>query len=198
MLEPLPDPEQRDEWLARLRRGDESAFETIYTAYAERLWRFAHGYVRDADVAEDLVHDVFLSLWDRRKRIEAAHLGVYLYGATRNRALQWLRHGRVVERTVTSDAVGSVGTPSAPPTPDEDLLTREIDTAIASALATMPEARRTAFRLRWEDELSFPEIATIMGISVEAAQMHLARARTVLRQALARFRNDAGPGGVGV
>jgi len=61
---PLDDNES--DLVPRIRRGDESAFELLYLAHHDELWRFAYAYVRSRDVAEELVQDVFLAVWGTR------------------------------------------------------------------------------------------------------------------------------------
>src|SRR5215218_8808418 len=83
----------------RLRRGDLDAFEQIFATYHAMLCEIADAYVDSQAVAEELVQDLFYTVWHDRARLEVRQsLRSYLCRATRNRALQHLRHGSVVLR----------------------------------------------------------------------------------------------------
>src|SRR5215208_8302170 len=80
------------EVLARLRAGDQQAFDDVFRAHYAALVRFAEGVVRHRAVAEEVVQDVMLQLWRRREALAPdSSLQAYLYQATRNRALNHLR-----------------------------------------------------------------------------------------------------------
>ena len=82
--------------IARIRRGDESAFESLYLAHHDELWRFAYTHVRSRDVAEELVQDVFLAVWGTRATWEVkTRVRAWLYASVRHLALNHLRHERV-------------------------------------------------------------------------------------------------------
>ncbi|MEP6732914.1 MAG: sigma-70 family RNA polymerase sigma factor [bacterium] len=189
--------------VARIRAGDEQAFAAVYSTHHAALWRFAFGYVRARAVAEEIVQDVFMALWRDRASWEiSTSVRAWLYGATRNHALNHLRHERVVARhtdaamhadTVAHDAAVddaqtrySMG---APP-PDSHMLVEahDLDDAVDNALAELPVRRRVAMTLRWKHDLSASEIAHVLGTTPEAVRVHLTRARHDLAALLARIR----------
>jgi len=189
--------------IAALRAGDEAACEALYVAYHDALWRFAYAQVRSVEVAEDLVHEVFLALWRDRAELEVAmSVRAWLYGAVRNQVLKHVRHERVVARLAdrTSDRSGAA--PSAaspaearavamgvPPTDAHAALeAKELDEAIAQALAALPERRRLAMTLRWTHDLAAPEIARVLDTTPEAVRVLLTRARQELVSLLRRAR----------
>lgn len=184
--------DSRDEaWLARLRAGDAAAFEEIFHAYSARLYRFVYGYVKSTAVAEELVQDVLLRLWEQRegRGTGPQTLRAYLYTAARSRALDHLRHEGVVHRS-EDEAVGTgivlaMGQPAHQA--DDRLRDEELRAALDRALAELPERRRTAMTLYWQDGLRYAEIAEVMGVSVKTVENHLATALKTLRERLARF-----------
>jgi len=96
--------------VARVRAGDEGACETLFRTFHAPLWKFAYGYVRSREAAEEIVQEVFLALWRNRATWEV-HTSVraWLFGAVRHQALNYLRHERLVsrrKRTVTWSAPG--------------------------------------------------------------------------------------------
>lgn len=162
--------------IARIQAGDESAGEWLYLRYHEALWRFAYTLVRSSAVAEELVHDVFLALWrDRAHWRVTTSARLWLYGAVRNRAMNYLRHERVVSSAAHDDVRIAM---SAPPADVEAAVeARELDDRVARALASVPERRRIAMTLRWRHELTPAEIAEVLGTTPEAVRVLLTRAR---------------------
>jgi RNA polymerase sigma-70 factor (ECF subfamily) len=191
----------------RIRRGDEAAFESLYLAHHDELWRFAYTYVRSRDVAEELVQDVFLAVWGTRATWEVhTRVRAWLYASVRHLALNHLRHERVVTRTTGANArapgpgawaagrqasvasgqmSGSARleamTMGAPPMDQQLALeAEEIDQAVVQAIAELPERRRIAMTLRWKHDMSSLEIARVLGTTPEAVRTLLSRARADL------------------
>src|SRR5215210_4995292 len=75
------------DWIQPLRKGDPAAFESLFRAFAPGLCTFVARYVDSRTVAEDLVQDLFLTIWRKRENIEIdGTVDLYLFGAARNRA----------------------------------------------------------------------------------------------------------------
>jgi RNA polymerase sigma-70 factor (ECF subfamily) len=180
--------------VARVRAGDEAAFQSLYLTHHDGLWRFAYTYVRSRDVAEELVQEVFLSLWNARASWEVTtRARAWLFAAVRHLALNHLRHERVVSRahgegaasasvavaTIESSTMGA-----APENQHEAVEARELDDAIARAIAELPERRRIAMTLRWKEDMSALEIAAVLGTTPEAVRVLLTRARADLTSLL--------------
>lgn len=172
--------DEESDLVPRIRRGDESAFESLYLAHHDELWRFAYAYVRSRDVAEELVQDVFLAVWGTHATWEVnTRVRAWLYASVRHLALNHLRHERVVARTTGASAHPQRG--SGPPMDQQLALeAEEIDRAVVHAIAELPERRRIAMTLRWKHEMSSLEIARVLGTTPEAVRTLLSRARTDL------------------
>lgn len=180
------------EVVARVRAGDEAAFEQLYLAYHDRLWKFAYGDVRSSAIAEELVQEVFLGLWRNRMRLEVrASIRAWMYAAVRHHARNHLRHERVVARfrdriaangaEAGSEVEGrqiAMGAPA--PDAQQAVEAQELDDAVARALDALPERRRIAMTLRWKHDLSAADIAQVLGTSPEAVRVLLTRARQEL------------------
>ncbi len=176
--------------VARIRAGDERAFETVFRAVYDELCAFADRYVRAPDVAEELVEDVFFGLWERRATWEmpqgsdrGSGLRRYLFAAVRNRALNVKRHGQVeVRRRVdlARELEGLLAAASAA----ERLEAEGVAMQVRRAVAALGPARQRVLALRWGEGRSYAEIAREMGSSVRAVEVQLARALRALRRAL--------------
>ncbi|MDP9279095.1 MAG: sigma-70 family RNA polymerase sigma factor [Gemmatimonadota bacterium] len=181
--------DQESNLVARIRRGDETAFESLYLAHHDELWRFAYTYVRSRDVAEELVQDVFLAVWGTRATWEVnTRVRAWLYASVRHLALNHLRHERVVTRTIGAD----LSAPDAAASSMDQQLAleaEEIDQAVVHAIAALPERRRIAMTLRWKHDMSSLEIARVLGTSPEAVRTLLTRARADLAALLERPRH---------
>lgn len=185
------DPARADaDYVVRVREGNERAFEALFLQHFHALARFARSYVRSQPLAEELVQDVFLRIWAQRSRWEVqGSIRAYLFGAVRNGALDLRARADVRRRweaaswRAEADDVAARAASS-----DEHLYAEERAAALRRAVERLPENRRVAFTLRWHHQLSYAEIASIMGISVAAAQMLVARSIAVLRTELAAFR----------
>jgi len=177
------------ELVTAIRAGDAARFTAWYDAIYNDAWRFARRFSADADQASDVVQDVFLSIWKRRTTWDVrGPVHTYVLGAIRRRALQSLRHDRIVQ-TATDRAIDPTGTPeggfgmgATPHAPDARVTEDSLHEAMRRHIAQLPERQRTALVLRWEHELSNVEIAGILGIGEAAVSRLLARATATLRQ----------------
>jgi RNA polymerase sigma-70 factor (ECF subfamily) len=169
------------EVLARLRGGDASAFDAIFRANYALLVRVAETMLRDRATAEEIGQDVMLELWRRREQLDVAEsVRGYLVQATRNRALNHLRH-LAIERRSEPHLVESAT--SVPPT-DRAAREAEIEIALQEAVADLPERCRAVFELSRVEGLKYSEIAARLEISVKTVEVQMGKALRVLRQKL--------------
>lgn len=174
----------------RVRSGDAAAFEEIFGAYSRHLCDFARSYVRDSGMAEEIVQNLFLRLWMIRSSWNpSGSIRSYLFSACRNGALNHLQHEHIVaraaERSVREDLTPALGEPAA--AADEQVQASELAAALHRAVHELTEQRRMVVILRWEHQLSYAEIARVLGISVRGVETHFARAIATLRERLSSF-----------
>lgn len=175
---------------ARLAAGDAAAFEMLFARYFNRLRRYAYGYTRVWVEAEDLVHDVFLRLWHRRRWLgQVRALDAYVYRVTRNLSLNHVRRRAIEERWRVGEATGRAAAcvehTARPTVAEQELAAGERVAAIVRALDTLPPRQREVMLLRWRDGRSQEEIATRLGISKNTLEIHVTRAHKRLRKLLA-------------
>jgi RNA polymerase sigma-70 factor (ECF subfamily) len=176
--------------LDRIRAGDERAFAELFRAYYAGLCSFVYARVRSGAIAEDLVMDVFRRLWEHRTKLEV-HRSVrsYLFSAAVHAAASHLRHRRI-EATLVRDveahaqSVPAIGTPRATPVMDAERA--ELAHAIARAADALPPRCRAVFLL-WQQQLSYAEIADVLGVSIKTVENQLGRALRALRVRLAVY-----------
>ncbi|MCU0633741.1 MAG: RNA polymerase sigma-70 factor [Gemmatimonadaceae bacterium] len=175
-----PDEQQL---FARVRDGDRDAFEQLFHLHYVPLCRFAASLVRDTGTAEDLVQDTMVALWMSRDRLPVADSPrAYLYRAVRNRALNAIRHDRVVQRfeshiDPTEPVTAAAG--------DDEMAGRDAVDAAARAIELLPPRCREIFLLSREHNLSYADIARALDISVKTVETQMGRALKKLRDAVA-------------
>lgn len=180
-----------DEIVARIRAGDQDAFAALYMAFRDRLWRFAATLGQSPDVAQELVQELFLSLWTRRASLVVREdIAVYLLTAVRHRVYKVTRHARVVARfrdaTVHETPLEtSVDVAASDAAMDMDAVRR----AIAEALETVTPRERAALMLRWGEGRTYDDIGAVLGVSAMGAHKMVARAMERVRPLLERFRD---------
>jgi RNA polymerase sigma-70 factor, ECF subfamily len=178
--------------IERIQNGDTAAFEQLVRRFAEGLLSFAYAHVESVDIAEDLVQDVFVSIWGRRTEwAPRFSLKTYLYTAVLHRVSNFYRHRKVEssfrERLALERQEAQLRTP---PTADALLTTAEFETHLLRAVDELPPKTREVFKLTRESHLTYKEVASMLGITVKTVEFHMSRAFRSLRARLADFRPD--------
>lgn len=161
---------------------DEREFETLFRTYHAPLCSFAHRYVRAPDVAEELVQEVFLHLWQQRSAWDGrGTIKTYLYSAVRNAAVSYLRHERVVARR-SAETLALFDRPQ----PSTDRRVADVETAMAvrAAVDRLPERCRLVFTLNREHGMTYADIARTLGLSIKTVDAQMGRALKALRKYL--------------
>lgn len=170
--------------VARIRAGDEVAFEALYRAMHAPLHGFATRYLGDGARAEELVQELFLELWIARASWTVlGSIRAYLFTAARHRALN-VRRRDAVERDWSADEAHDA-VRSLHPTPvraDTEMERAELVERLDRALEGLPERCALVMRLRWREGMSYAEIAGIMGISTKGVENQLGRGLRALRE----------------
>jgi RNA polymerase sigma-70 factor (ECF subfamily) len=177
-----------EELVARVRAGDEAAFEAIFASYYEKLCDFVRSYVHSPEVAEDLVQNVFLRTWERRSSWAPANgVRVYFFVSCRHQALDYLKHERVVARAghLAAHSHQPIGVGEQPLLPDHALEAAELAAVVRRAIYQLPERQRLVVLLRCHYQLSHAEIGHILGISAKGVETQFGRAMKSLRKRFA-------------
>jgi RNA polymerase sigma-70 factor (ECF subfamily) len=179
MLTPPTTQPEEDGWTEKIRAGDQSAFEALFRAFYPTLCALVARRIRSQESAEEIVQDVLLRVWERRATLDPEQsITRYLYRAARNQALNHVKHRNIVVRT--RETVTAFLRPSQP-APEDDLRYQEIATAAEKAIGLLPERCREIFLLSRRGELSYREIATLLGISIKTVETQMGRALSSLR-----------------
>jgi RNA polymerase sigma-70 factor (family 1) len=155
------------------RLDDQQAYRELYTSLYSYLFGFAKTIVQSRESAEEVVSDVFIKVWERRKELEKIeNLKVYLYVATRNIAFNYLDKQKR-NSTNSIDDVEAEFT-SIDFDPEQLLITADMLALIQKAIDQLPPKCKVIFKLAKEDGLKYREVAEVLNISVKTVENQLA------------------------
>lgn len=160
---------------------DTASFRIIYDLYFEPVCVFLTYYTRDMEAIEDVVQDVFVSLWENKEYLEIRYLKTYLYNAARNRMLNYLRNteNRVV--LLTEWMKEKETTETSPDCYDLE----EFSVVLKKAVDQLPERCREIFILNKEHKLTYQQIADQYHISVKTVESQISIALKRIRKYVA-------------
>jgi RNA polymerase sigma-70 factor (ECF subfamily) len=183
----------------RLRAGDATALEPLMERYATRIYRVAYGITRSGADAEEVVQDVFHTLFRKIDSFEGrAALGTWIYRIATNAALLRRRGKRHELEVKLEDYLPTYREDGHregdrawlladwSDTPEQELLSRETRALVHQAIDALPEHYRAVLVLRDVEGLSNEETAVVVGESVASVKSRLHRARMALRERLTR------------
>lgn len=173
-----------EQLVAALRNGDRAAYAEIYDRYWQVLYRLAYQKIRSKETAEELVQDLFVSLWTKRDGATIRVLRPYLLTALRFSIIDYIESRLVHERFI--DYYESFLAQRSE-NPADDLALQDLTEAIEKSLRTLPEKTQQVFRLSRFDCLTIPEIADRLDLSEKAIEYHLRNALKVVRANLGDF-----------
>lgn len=170
--------------LDAVQTGNEGAFEEVYKRYCYRLFTMAYRKLKSREVAEELVQDLFATLWTKRAEGQIQQLEPYLFSALRYRIINYVKSQRVRDgyalycRLAQSDATHNT---------EEQLAHQDLNTALRAGLDRLPEKSREVFRLSRLEHHTVPEISGRLHLSEKAIEYHITKSLKLLRGYLRDF-----------
>lgn len=177
---PWPDDVDDGALLVRMGRNDQQAFRLLVDRHLGPIVTLARRMLRDEAEADDIAQEAMLRLWRSGETLELGPHGLrpWLRRVTSNLCLDRIRQSR---RTVVSDEVPEV---EEAPTQMTDLEDQDLARRVGEAMQALPERQRRALTLFHHEGLSQAEVGEVLGVSDEAVESLLARARRALRKSL--------------
>ena len=183
-----------EELMARIAEGDDSAFEILVNRHQTSILNLVYRFIGDRTQAKDLAQEVFLKVWQSAQNYEPkAKFTTWIYRITANlcfnelksaRRKKWFSFNRSDEDGEhTFEETLADSTPSA----EDLLLEKERSRQISDALQSLPDNQRMALVLKRYDDLSYQEIAQVIGCSVSAVESLLVRAKRTLQEKMKNF-----------
>jgi len=158
---------------------DEKNFESIFDDYSESLRNLIYYKCGDIDLAEDIIQDAFIKLWQNCKKVFFLKAKAYLFTVANNNLLNHIAHKKVVlkyEQRPHSDLNNQ--------DPQFIIEEKEFMSKLKNAIDELPEKQKETFLLSRIDKKSYKEIAEITGVSVKAIEKRIHYALLSLRQKL--------------
>ncbi|XOV92952.1 MAG: RNA polymerase sigma-70 factor [Bacteroidota bacterium] len=163
------------------RESLETLFERIYRENFDRAFFIAKYLIKSEALAEDVVSEVFISLWKMGSRIkEIKDIESYLFIAVKNQAIRKLyEEPEKVDNSFENPAhtIDHIN-------PEEILLEKELSDAIEEVVSSLPDQCQLIFRMAKNRQMKYHEIADELGISISTVRTQLSKAFSIVRQFL--------------
>ncbi len=152
--------------------GDEIAFQELFELYVHGILRFSNSILRNKELSEEAVSDVFFNLWTHRAKLaKIENIKAYIYTSARNTSLNYLSKEKR-EKAISLEDI-SVSLPINEICPESVLISKELKEAIGRAIDHLPERCKLIYSLAKIEQLKYKEIAQILDISVKTIDHQL-------------------------
>ncbi|GAB3321759.1 RNA polymerase sigma-70 factor [Larkinella ripae] len=164
--------------LRQLRNADPTAFRRVYDRYVQRIYYFTVSFLKSPEAAQQVVRDVFTSLWERRSSLdEDTPLNGYLFTMTYSLVLAAFRerHSQCQPQEILQRLTTQSGTDT-----EEEVLYQELELLYQQAVAQLPPRRREIYLLSRHEGYTSQQIADRMNLSTRTIDEHLEKAYETL------------------
>ncbi|TDB62807.1 sigma-70 family RNA polymerase sigma factor [Arundinibacter roseus] len=143
----------------------------MYREYWHPLYIFALAKTHDKDIAEELIQDLFVQLWEKRNELNISHLRGYLFACARNRIIDYYKDSIFLELEKATDSIA----------PDYPLFLEELETQIQETLGSLSPKTREIFLLNRFEGQSAREIAIQLELPVRTVEYHITQGLRLFR-----------------
>ncbi len=171
---------------SQVKEGNQIAYEQLFRRYYSDLCGYAQYVLKDIDLSEDLVQEVFVQLWQKKDQVQISEsLKSYLFTAVRNRCLNEFRHNKIKDehQQYAKSSTGMGGYHAVDDVVEGDDLKNHLNQCIEKL---PPQCKRVFMLNRFEGK-KYSEIAEELGISNKAVEAHMSKALKILRKELKDF-----------
>jgi RNA polymerase sigma-70 factor (ECF subfamily) len=170
----------------RLKGGDVEAYKQIYDKYHSRLYYYALRFLKMPELAEDVIHDVFLKLWEIREQLKPEYgIAGYLYKISRNQVFKLIK--KIAAETELRAKVIRIIEEQATES-EADLQWNEYAGLLGGAVEQLPPQCKKVFSLCRQEGKTYDEAAQILGISKHTVKEHMMAAMKSIKK---YFRQNA-------
>ena len=163
--------------VAAIRRSDETSFKTFYYRYYEIMFNFLSRRTRNYEASKDLAQELFIRVWKNRETLDPKQsIKAYVYRIANNLAIDHLRKKDRDQATFVQELTHEPGI-----APDE---TFDLEEKVQAAICGLPEPLQTVYTLSRDEELTYPEIAASLEVSVKTVEYRMSQALKILREKL--------------
>lgn len=173
---------ETDLWL-KVCKGDINAFNLLFKNHYKSLCVSALLLIKDEKVAEDVVQDVFLKIWNKRKELEfVSNFNSYLYISVKNACLDQLR------KTRHTDDINEVEISDEALDPFHSVRIKELSKQLKEATDSLPIQCKVIFEMVYVDGKKYQEVANELGVSINTIKTQLKRALAKMRVIMEKYR----------
>lgn len=164
-------------------------FNTLYTQFYRRSFLFTKSYVHDECIAEDIVSDVLIKLWEILKDKEIDHIEALLLTTLKNKSLDYLKHAAIKTEAIHAltdmrQRELDIRISTLEACNPEDIFSTEVQQIITSTLALLPKQTRRVFEMSRFENKTNKEIAKELQLTVKGVEYHITKALKPLRENL--------------
>lgn len=175
-----------NELYLRLKEGDERAFKTLFQKYYSAMCHFAHQFLKDHEMAEETVQDMFVRIWEKRSTLNIeTSVKHYFFRSIRNQCLNQIQHQKIKKQYASRIMESS----HQEIDPDQYYMEVNLLQRIEKSIDSLPAKRQEIFRLSREQGLKYKEIAEELNISIKTVEAQMGLALKHLRDELKEFSN---------
>lgn len=169
--------------------GDEDAFRQFVDDYKLMVVNICYGFIHDAAEAEDIAQDVFIQVYESLEKFRGdCKFSTWLYRIAVNRSINYRKSRLFRMKKVSLDICDCVDFLAEDGLPQQMIEKEELMELLHHAVNSLPERQKTALVLNKYDELSYKEVAEVMGISVSSVESLLFRAKSRLEQVFGNYK----------
>lgn len=171
--------------LVRISRSDEKAFAILFSRYYEKLFHYIHRFIKSNQVAEEIVMDVFLKIWQGRDIIlQIEKFDSFLFRIAHNKSIDFLR--AVARDPEFQDLLLDIVQLPNDVQADSSTLVHEYESKIREAVALLSPRRKKVYQLSREEDMTHDQIAHVMNISKYTVNNHIVESQSFIRNYLSK------------
>lgn len=165
--------------LQRLREGDKLALTELYNSYWQPLFISSYNVLKNKEVCEDIIQDVFMNIWNNRAKLEInISLKGYFYACAR---YQVFSHFRKSKDKINVEFLDDLDKRFQNATPETEIMHKELVQQVNCIIETLPEKCKLVYKLSREEQLSHKEIAIRLDITTKTVENHITKALHTIR-----------------
>lgn len=169
------------ELFEELKKDNKMAFSILFDRYSDILFRFIQKRIESIPDVEDIIQEVFISMWNRRSKIEVGDsIYPYLFKAAKYEMIDWLiksekrnRHLDYLEINKDQYLIGT--------TSEDELIAKELAKLLENEMSRMPDTMRSVFRLSRSEDMSIKDIANQLSLSEQTVKNNVSMALNRLK-----------------
>jgi RNA polymerase sigma-70 factor (family 1) len=174
-----------EELMQEIKADNMFAFDLLYKKYCKRVYKFGYSILKSPEESENLMQDVFLSLWENRQKVEKdSSVKSFVFTITYNTAISIIRKKARESRFI--EYLKSLQEITEEPV-NVKLEYNELTTKLDEIINTLPQRQKEVYLLHRVEGLKYNEIAERLNISVKTIETHMSRALKTIREKLGNY-----------